>query len=181
LGWFLTCFGIGWFASFLGILGTAQQWNWPVIYLVYVAECAASLGWALAIFKVVMGEAVSWPEILIDLKRYFFKGLISASISGLVLGLAVYNLRFYFSLRVSTHILIFILMGFVATVFIYFLMMTFYQWPGVSAFLMGTITIQIHCPSWDMDHVLMAHLLPAAVGTMVASLLGAFWFARWKK
>lgn len=129
LGWFLTCFGIGWFASFLGILGTAQQWNWPVIYLVYVAECAASLGWALAIFKVVMGEAVSWPEILIDLKRYFFKGLISASISGLVLGLAVYNLRFYFSLRVSTHILIFILMGFVATVFIYFLMMTFYQWP----------------------------------------------------
>jgi hypothetical protein len=54
-------------------------------------------------------------------------------------------------------------------------------WSGVSAFLMGTITIQIHCPSWDMDHVLMAHLLPAAVGTILASLLGAFWFSRWKK
>jgi hypothetical protein len=54
-------------------------------------------------------------------------------------------------------------------------------WSGVSAFLMGTITIQIHCPSWDMDHVLMSHLLPAAVGTIAASLLGAFWFARWKK
>jgi hypothetical protein len=54
-------------------------------------------------------------------------------------------------------------------------------WSGVSAFLMGTITIQIHCPSWDMDHVLMTHLLPAAVGTITASLLGAFWFARWKK
>jgi len=54
-------------------------------------------------------------------------------------------------------------------------------WSGVSAFLMGTITIQIHCPNWDMDHVLMAHLLPAAVGTIVVSLLGSFWFSRWKK
>jgi hypothetical protein len=54
-------------------------------------------------------------------------------------------------------------------------------WSGVSAFLMGTITIQIHCPNWEMNHVLMAHLLPAAVGTMVVSLLGSFWFSRWKK
>jgi len=129
LGWFLTCFGIGWFAGFLGVLGTAQQWNWLAIYLVYVLECAASMGWALVVFKVVMGDAVSWSELLIDLKRYFIKGLISVSVSGLVLGLAVYNLSFYFSLQVSTHILIFVLMGFVATVFIYYLMMTFYQWP----------------------------------------------------
>lgn len=54
-------------------------------------------------------------------------------------------------------------------------------WSGVSAFLMGTITIQIHCPSWDMDHVLMAHLLPTAVGTLLGTLLGAFWFSTWKK
>jgi hypothetical protein len=54
-------------------------------------------------------------------------------------------------------------------------------WSGVSAFLMGTITVQVHCPSWDMDHVLMAHILPAAVGTMLATLLGSFWFSSWKK
>jgi hypothetical protein len=54
-------------------------------------------------------------------------------------------------------------------------------WSGVSAFLMGTITLQIHCPHWEMDHVLMVHLLPAAVGSIGASLLGSFWFARWKK
>jgi len=54
-------------------------------------------------------------------------------------------------------------------------------WSGVSAFLMGTITIQIHCPNWEMNHVLMAHLLPAAVGTIVVGLLGSFWFSRWKK
>ncbi|SRR5665213_245945 len=54
-------------------------------------------------------------------------------------------------------------------------------WSGVSAFLMGTITIQVHCPNWDMNHVLVAHLLPAAVGTIVVSLLGSFWFSQWKK
>jgi hypothetical protein len=54
-------------------------------------------------------------------------------------------------------------------------------WSGVSAFLMGTITIQIHCPSWDMDHVLMTHLLPTAAGTLLAALLGSFWFSSWKK
>ncbi len=54
-------------------------------------------------------------------------------------------------------------------------------WSGVSAFLMGTITIQIHCPNWEMNHVLMGHLLPAVIGTMVVSLLGSVWFSRWKK
>jgi len=54
-------------------------------------------------------------------------------------------------------------------------------WSGVSAFLTGTITIQIHCPNWEMNHVLMAHLLPAAIGTLLVSLLGSFWFSRWKK
>jgi len=54
-------------------------------------------------------------------------------------------------------------------------------WSGVSAFLMGTITIQIHCPNWNMNHVLVAHLLPAAVGTIVVSFLGSFWFSHWKK
>lgn len=54
-------------------------------------------------------------------------------------------------------------------------------WSGVSAFLMGTITIQIHCPNWEVNHVLMAHLLPAAIGTLLVSLFGFFWFSCWKK
>ena len=129
LGWFLTCFGVGWLASFLGVLGTAQQWNWFSIYIVYVLECAVSVTWALAVFKIFIEDAISWAELMIGLRQYFWKALISASVSGLVLGLALYNLRFYFSLQVSSHIFIFILMGFVATVFLYGLMMAFYQWP----------------------------------------------------
>jgi hypothetical protein len=128
-GWFLTCFGVGWFAGFLGILGKPQQWNWFSIYIVYVLECVVSVIWALAVFKIVIDDVVSWRQLIIGLRRYFWKALISASLSGLVLALALYNLRFYFSFQVSSHIWIFILMGFVATVFLYGLMMTFYQWP----------------------------------------------------
>jgi len=54
-------------------------------------------------------------------------------------------------------------------------------WSGVSAFLMGTIAIQVHCPNWNTDHVLMVHLLPAAAGTLLATVLGSFWFSVWKK
>jgi hypothetical protein len=54
-------------------------------------------------------------------------------------------------------------------------------WSGVSSFLMGTFTLQVHCPSWDMGHMVAAHLLPMAAGSFLATFLGAYWFSRWKK
>lgn len=33
-------------------------------------------------------------------------------------------------------------------------------WSGLSAFLLGTFTIQLHCPSWETGHMFVAHLLP---------------------
>jgi hypothetical protein len=128
-GWFLSCFGVGWMASFLGVLGAPQQWNWVSIYIVYVLECAVSVIWALAVFKIIIEDTISWEGLMGGLRRYFWKALASASLSGLVLSLALYNLRFYLTFQVSSHIWIFILMGFVTTVFLYGLMMTFYQWP----------------------------------------------------
>jgi hypothetical protein len=54
-------------------------------------------------------------------------------------------------------------------------------WSGASAFLMGTVTVQIHCSSWDACHMLAAHLLPVALMTFLSTFLGAFWFSRWRK
>jgi hypothetical protein len=54
-------------------------------------------------------------------------------------------------------------------------------WAGVSAFLLGLGVAQIHCAIWEMDHVMMGHLLPVGVMTAVASVIGAFWFSRWKQ
>lgn len=127
--WFSTCFGVGWLAGLCGILNKNQHWNWLAIYLVYVLECAVSVPWALAVFKIFIENTVSLSEIWAGLCLYFWKALASTALSGSVLGLALYNLRFYSALQVSSHLWIIILMGFVATIFLYGLMMTSYQWP----------------------------------------------------
>jgi hypothetical protein len=128
-GWFSTCLGVGWLASSLGILSRNQQWNWFVIYPAFVLECAISVPWALVIFKIFIEDNITFSELLADLRLCFWKALASIAISGLVLGLALYNISFYYRLQVSSRIWVFILIGLVATVFLYGLMMTFYQWP----------------------------------------------------
>lgn len=130
LGWFLTCFGVFWLIGLTGLLSQGQPWHWIGIFIVYILECAVSVPWALVVFKVFMEEEVSWAGLRRSLGECFWKALISSVLSGLILALALYNLRFYFfSLQLSGHIWIFILMGFAATVFLYGLTMTFYQWP----------------------------------------------------
>ena len=54
-------------------------------------------------------------------------------------------------------------------------------WTGASAFLLSSMTIQLHCPNWQAGHMFMAHLLPVALFTLAASWLGAYWFSRWRK
>jgi hypothetical protein len=54
-------------------------------------------------------------------------------------------------------------------------------WTGASAFLLGTTTVQLHCPNNQWGHLLMAHLLPVAFFTVMASWAGLYWFSRWKK
>jgi len=54
-------------------------------------------------------------------------------------------------------------------------------WSGVSAFLLGTVTVQLHCPGWDARHMVSAHLLPAVFLIFFTTFIGSFWFARWRK
>ncbi len=54
-------------------------------------------------------------------------------------------------------------------------------WSGVSAFLLGAITIQIHCPNWETGHMVFAHLLPVAFFTFLTTFAGAYWFSRWRQ
>ncbi len=54
-------------------------------------------------------------------------------------------------------------------------------WSGLSAFLLGAVTIQIHCPDWEMGHMVFAHLLPVAFFAFLTTFAGAFWFSRWKR
>jgi hypothetical protein len=54
-------------------------------------------------------------------------------------------------------------------------------WLGISAFLLGTGTIQTHCTHWETTHILVNHLLPMALFIVIPIGIGAYWLARWKK
>jgi hypothetical protein len=54
-------------------------------------------------------------------------------------------------------------------------------WSGASAFLLGSLTVQMHCPNLEAGHVWMAHLMPVALFTLLAGWVGAYWFSRWRK
>lgn len=54
-------------------------------------------------------------------------------------------------------------------------------WSGISAFLLGVWTLQLHCPNWERDHLMMTHLMPVAVLAFGTAFAGAYWFSRWRK
>jgi hypothetical protein len=54
-------------------------------------------------------------------------------------------------------------------------------WLGVSAFLLGTGTIQLHCAHWETCHMLVDHLLPMLVLIFLPIWIGGYWFSRWRK
>jgi hypothetical protein len=54
-------------------------------------------------------------------------------------------------------------------------------WAGVSAFLLGAGAIQLHCPAWDMEHVMLGHLFPVALMTVAAAWVGTGWFSKWRR
>jgi hypothetical protein len=54
-------------------------------------------------------------------------------------------------------------------------------WLGVSAFLLGSGTIQLHCSHWETCHMLVDHLLPMLVLIFLPIWAGSYWFSRWNK
>ncbi len=53
-------------------------------------------------------------------------------------------------------------------------------WLGISAFLLGTGTVQMHCTHWECTHVLVNHLLPMILFLVFPICIGSYWLSRWK-
>jgi hypothetical protein len=54
-------------------------------------------------------------------------------------------------------------------------------WLGLSAFLLGTGTVQLHCSHWECCHMLLNHLLPMVVFLFIPIWAGTYWFSRWAR
>jgi len=127
--WFLVCFGVSWLSGRVGLLTLPAPWYWFGVFVVYLLESAITFVWALPVFMILVARSFSWIEYRIQLSRFFLKGLLVSALAGVFLGTGLLNLRFYSSFQGSAPIWVLVLMGFVITLLLYALMMTFYLWP----------------------------------------------------
>jgi uncharacterized membrane protein YesL len=129
LGWFLTCFVIGWVGWHGGLFGDVKSINLLGLYSIYMLESTASIGWAYLIFKIFIEGEGSFLDVWKGYKKYFLKAVGLSALSGFVLGLALYNIRFYFLLQNSHKLLDLMLAGFIFWFSIFWVSSMLYQWP----------------------------------------------------
>jgi len=132
LGWFLTCFLIGWAPARLDLLisprsGESHLNPWA-LYLLFVVECGFSVGWAYLIFRVFNLVETSFSEFWRGALHFLPKAIGLSAISGLVLGLVFYNVRFYYLLGFS-HWQNMTMAGVIGWFGLFWMSSFLYQWP----------------------------------------------------
>lgn len=129
LGWFLTCFGIGWIGWRLGLVGGPERFNFLGICSLFLIEIIGSVGWAFLVFKIFNDGHASIGDLRSGMRKYFWKALGVSTISGPLIGIALYNIRFYFHLQSTHRFLDLILAGFIFWILLFWISATLFQWP----------------------------------------------------
>ncbi len=129
LGWFLTCFGTGWVCWHTGLFGDEKNINVLGFYALYLLESIVSIGWAYLVFRVFIEGEGFFLDIWKGFINFYLKALGISALSGFVLGLALYNIRFYFLFQSSHRLFDFILVGFIFWFLLFWISAMLYQWP----------------------------------------------------
>lgn len=129
LGWFLTCFSVGWAPIYFGKLGTIGKIHYPILYGLFLVESIFSVGWAFLVFKLFIQREASMIDLWLGLKKYLVKALGVAALSGLVTGIGIFSILFYFHLNSSHRFLDLLLMGFAFWALLFWISSVLYQWP----------------------------------------------------
>jgi hypothetical protein len=127
--WFLMVFAIAWIGWHNGWIGSLEKLNPVGLYGLYLIECIVSVGWAYIVFRMFNGCESSLKDYWPGTKKYIWKALFVSAISGGIVGLALFNIRFYISLMNRFHIIHFLLAGLVLWILLFWLSTMLYQWP----------------------------------------------------
>jgi len=117
---------LGWH---IGLSGYKKNINILGLYSIYLLESIVSIGWAYLIFKIFIEREGSFIDIWRGLKKFFLKAVGLSAVSGFVLGLALYNIRFYFLIQSSHRIIDLLLVGFIFWFLLFWISAMLYQWP----------------------------------------------------
>lgn len=128
-GWALTCLSVSWLFFHFGWIDVTSRIQFIHVYLLYLVENALSIGWAYVVFQIFFEGHAKPSDIWVGFRKYFLKATVVSGASGLVIGLATYNIYFYFFLENAHRFLSFSSMVFTCWALLFWLISCLYQWP----------------------------------------------------
>lgn len=127
--WVSSCFGVGWLFIHLNFNTTSVIIKYLRFLLIYIVETIISVGWAYLVFRFfIVGEG-SLKDVWFGIKKYILKAIGVSVVSGFVIALVIFNIRFYFFLNNSRRFTDFLLIGFIIWVLFFWLLGSLYHWP----------------------------------------------------
>ncbi len=124
-----SCFGFGWLFVHFNFGAFLKQIRFLDVFLIYILETMISLGWAYLVFKVFIEGEGSLRDVWLGIRKYIFKAMGVSIISGFVVGISLFNIRFYFHLNNPHRFTDFLLMGFIAWILAFWISSSAYYWP----------------------------------------------------
>jgi hypothetical protein len=112
-----------------GLPGTLQDVHWPGTVLLYFLECLISVPFAFAVFKIFIAGGVTLRELWPGSRKYGWKAMGLSILSGSVMALGTFNIRFYLSVQGTDRFPYLLLASFVFSILVLWVSMAVYQWP----------------------------------------------------
>ncbi|HUO56811.1 MAG TPA: hypothetical protein VMV05_01420 [bacterium] len=129
MGWFLTCCIPAWLGWKARLVLNSEGMKYFGVYFLFLFECLVSVGWAYLTFKIFMGESTTLKDLWVGYRSYYLKAVGISAVSGIIILLAVFNIRFYLSGNHQHSFTEFLLAGFVFWILLFWVANAFYQWP----------------------------------------------------
>lgn len=128
-GWFSTCYLASWLSSRFNLIGNLESVKISGLFLLCLIEITISIGWAFLIFKIFSENNGKISNYWLGLRKYYWKAIGLSLLSGLVLFIGLYNLRFYSSVFPAHQVLSLIMIGIVGWIITIWLLSAMFYWP----------------------------------------------------
>ena len=127
--WFSSFFLVGWIPVHYGWFGTFEKTHILRIFPFFLIESCVSFVWAFLVFHIFNQSETDFRGAWFGIRNSFFKGITVSMVSGLVLSLSIYSIRFYFFLKIFNPLFNILIIGFIFWVVTFYFLSALYHWP----------------------------------------------------
>jgi hypothetical protein len=127
--WFSSFFLVGWIAIHYGWIVTSGDIQVLKIFFLFLIESCVSFVWAYLVFQIFNQNETDFRSAGLSIRNYFFKGITLSTVSGFILFLFFYSIRFYFLLKNLNRTLDYFVISFIFWVALFYFLSALYHWP----------------------------------------------------